>query len=1553
MNISILGEVALPEPAPAGGVTVTLKSSDTSKVTVTPESVVIPQGATTPATQPQVTGVGIGSATITATATGYTAGTGTVTVPAPTMAFTGAPLTIAIGGTGNLTLSLTTGQAPAGGLTVNLSSNDPGKATVPGTVSFAAGAASATVPVTGVAAGTATITASTPNIANATAGVTVTPPPNVTASYGANFLQVINVILTNNTSGVTAVNLRITSVTNVTAVAPNVIALRPNTIIPMPYGNVAGGQSAVRTFSFDATAGSVEVPFSFTITYQADNMPARTAVIDVPFPRSMSFAGSPLAINSGESGKLTLNLTGNQAPAGGLTVDLSSSDPSRAAVSATVNFPPGATSVPVVVAAHAPGSAVITASAIVVNFSATATALVNVTGTVGTPASTPVRLGQSAAFAVTLPALAPAGGLTVTLKSSDPSRVTVTPASIVIPEDATTPPVQPQVTGAGIGSATITASAAGYLSGAGTVTVSAPTMAFTGAPAVAIGVTGNLTLSLTGGQAPVGGLTVSLTSSDTGKATVPGTVSFAAGAASVTVPVTGVAAGTTTITASAPNIANATIGVTVTPPPTVVASYAANHLGPINVILTNTSAVTAVNLRIVSITNITAAPPNVIALTPNNVFPMPYGTVAGGKAAIGGALFTATAGSLSVPFSFTVTYQADNMPPRTAVIDVPFPRSMGFAGSPLTINAGASGNLTLNLTGNQAPAGGLTVNLSSSDPSRATVPATVTFPASATSVTVPVAGIAPGSAVITASATVVGFPATTTATVNVTGAIGAPSTTTVGLGQSASFAVKLPGPAPAGGVTVLLTSSNASKVTVPASVVIPQGATTPATQPQVTGAGIGSATITASATGYTPGTGTVTVSAPTMAFTGPLGITIGFTGNLTLSLTGGQAPAGGLTVSFTSSDTGKATVPATVSFAAGATSATVPVTGVAAGTATITASAPNIANATIGVTVTPPPTVVASYAANHLGPINVILTNTSAVTAFNLRIVSITNITAAPPNVIALTPNNTFPKGYGDVAGGQSGIHGGQFTATAGSLSVPFSFTITYLADNMPPRTAVIDVPFPRSMSFAASPLAINAGASGNLTLNLKGNQAPAGGLTVNLSSSDPSRATVPATVTFPAAATSVAVPVAGIAPGTAVITASATVVGFPATTTATVNVTGAIGIPANTTVGLGQSASFAVKLPGAAPAGGVTVILTSSNVSKVTVPASVVIPQGATTPATQPQVTGAGIGSATITATATGYTPGTGTVTVPAPTMAFTGAPLAIPIGATGNLTLSLTGGQAPAGGLTVSLSSSDTTKATVLGTVSFTVGATSATIPVKGVAAGSVTITASAPSIANATTAVTVTGPPIVTASYGANFLELINLVLTNSSTVTAINLQLTDVTNITAPAPNVVALKPHAPFPWPLANLSGGQTGAWPIPFMATAGRIEVPFSFTVVYRADNMPPRTAVINVPFPRAMSFAGSPLTINIGTSGNLTLNLTGNKAPAGGLTVNLSSSNPGRATVPPTVTFAANATSVSVPVAGIAQGSVVIMANATVVNFPATATATVNVVVIVNPPDA
>ena len=82
-------------------------------------------------------------------------------------------LGVAVGAVQGLTVTLS--SAPSAVASVSVSSSDPTKATVPATVSVAAGQTSASIPVTGVAAGSSTITA-TYNSSNKTAAVTVSNP---------------------------------------------------------------------------------------------------------------------------------------------------------------------------------------------------------------------------------------------------------------------------------------------------------------------------------------------------------------------------------------------------------------------------------------------------------------------------------------------------------------------------------------------------------------------------------------------------------------------------------------------------------------------------------------------------------------------------------------------------------------------------------------------------------------------------------------------------------------------------------------------------------------------------------------------------------------------------------------------------------------------------------------------------------------------------------------------------------------------------------------------------------------------------------------------------------------------------------------------------------------------------------------------------------------------------------------------------------------------------------------------------------------------------------
>src|SRR5581483_3680191 len=126
---------------------------------------------------------------------------------------------------------------------------------------------------------------------------------------------------------------------------------------------------------------------------------------------------------------------------------------------------------------------------------ATALCGVTVTGTISLPASATVGLGKSTAFPVTLSVPAPAGGVVVTLTSSNTGNVTVT-ASVTIAAGATTAATPPQITGVNFGLSTITASAPGYVSASQPVGVNA-TMSFTQSAITIIGTaTQNLTLQL-------------------------------------------------------------------------------------------------------------------------------------------------------------------------------------------------------------------------------------------------------------------------------------------------------------------------------------------------------------------------------------------------------------------------------------------------------------------------------------------------------------------------------------------------------------------------------------------------------------------------------------------------------------------------------------------------------------------------------------------------------------------------------------------------------------------------------------------------------------------------------------------------------------------------------------------------------------------------------------------------------------------------------------------------------------------------------------------------
>jgi hypothetical protein len=188
-------------------------------------------------------------------------------------------------------------------------------------------------------------------------------------------------------------------------------------------------------------------------------------------------------------------------------------------------------------------------------------------GAISLPANTTVGLGQSGQLPITLSAPAPDGGVTVTLTSSDPTTVTVTPTVFVSGGETSPRNIQPQVTGLNLGTAAITLSAPYYVSSSQQVQVTG-SLSFARRLTIFASATQTATLNLSG-PAPAGGLIINLSSDNTGVATVPPTVTFPAGATSVNALITGVAGGNTLIhasNASLPTLTAAAVNVTVVVP---------------------------------------------------------------------------------------------------------------------------------------------------------------------------------------------------------------------------------------------------------------------------------------------------------------------------------------------------------------------------------------------------------------------------------------------------------------------------------------------------------------------------------------------------------------------------------------------------------------------------------------------------------------------------------------------------------------------------------------------------------------------------------------------------------------------------------------------------------------------------------------------------------------------------------------------------------------------------------------------------------------------------
>jgi hypothetical protein len=147
------------------------------------------------------------------------------------------------------------------------------------------------------------------------------------------------------------------------------------------------------------------------------------------------------------------------------------------------------------------------------------------------------------------------------------------------------------------------------------------------------------------------------------------------------------------------------------------------------------------------------------------------------------------------------------------------------------------------------------------------------------------------------------------------------------------------------------------------------------------------------------------------------------------------------------------------------------------------------------------------------------------------------------------------------------------------------------------------------AITFSATSVAAGAALQGTLTL---GGAAPAQGVTVSLTSSNPAVATVQTPVMVPAGASSAAISVTGVAAGTTTITASfnGTSRQSPLITVGPSIAVASISLDVPTVVG-GNTINGTVTLTAAAPLNGAVVSL--SGTDPVIVASTVTVPVGAT----------------------------------------------------------------------------------------------------------------------------------------------------------------------------------------------------------------------------------------------------------------------------------------------------------------------------------------------------
>jgi hypothetical protein len=345
------GGVTISDVAPSGGLPVTVSSTDVA--IPLPANVTVPAGRDAATFSVKTSPVSIDTVVTLSAAAGGATRTAALKVLAPVLAdLSLQPGQIIAGNTATGTVTLN-GPAPEGGMLVSLSSGDSAIATVPETVSVAAGSTTATFRLTAGAVdapASVVITAATVR-ATQTATVQVLPEP-----LTAFTLLPTPVVGGRSATGVIVLSTVVPARGMTIAVAS---ANRAVASVPAQV-KVAAGKTMV---TFPIKTNRMKSAAGVMITATAEGS-FRTAILSVLPAGLKSLKLQPKAVRRGSLATVWVTL-GMPAPVGGLSITVASNRPGVAGVPTSVVVPEGSTTVSFPVTTYAtasPDTVVITAS---------------------------------------------------------------------------------------------------------------------------------------------------------------------------------------------------------------------------------------------------------------------------------------------------------------------------------------------------------------------------------------------------------------------------------------------------------------------------------------------------------------------------------------------------------------------------------------------------------------------------------------------------------------------------------------------------------------------------------------------------------------------------------------------------------------------------------------------------------------------------------------------------------------------------------------------------------------------------------------------------------------------------------------------------------------------------------------------------------------------------------------------------------------------------------------------------------------------------------------